>query len=122
MRLARWVFAAAGVYGLAVLTPFLFLERRIAAPAREFAHPEYFYGFLLIGIAWQVLFLLIAREPGRLRPAMIVAALIEKLPFGLVVPVLWLQGRVQAPVVAFSAIDLIWGVLFIAAYLRTPKT
>jgi hypothetical protein len=112
---------AAGAYGLVVLTPFLFLERQIAAPARGLDHPEYFYGFLLIGIAWQLLFLLIAREPVRLRPAMIVAALVEKLPFAIIVPALWLQGRVQAPVVAFSSLDLIWGALFTVAWLRTPK-
>ena len=121
MRFARWVFAAAGVYGLIVLAPFLFLERTVAAPAPELAHPEYFYGFLFVGLAWQVLFLLIARDPGRLRPAMMVAVL-EKLPFGVAVPVLWMQGRVQAPVVAFSSLDLVWGMLFAIAWLRTPKT
>jgi hypothetical protein len=120
MRLARWVFAAAGIYGLIVLAPFLFLERQVAAPARQLAHPEYFYGLLLVGVACQVLFLLIARDPVRLRPAMI-AAVLEKLPFGVVIPVLWMQGRVQAPVVAFSSLDLVWGLLFMAAYLRTPK-
>ena len=55
MRLARWVFTAAGIYGLVCLTPFLFLERQIAAPAAQMPHPEYFYGYILVAIACQVL-------------------------------------------------------------------
>jgi len=117
---ARWVFTASGIYGLVMLTPFLFLERRIAAPAAELTHPEYFYGFVFVAIACQVLFLLIGRDPARLRPAMI-AAVIEKIPFGLAAPWLWLQGRVAAPVAGFAVIDLVWAALFIAAWLKTAK-
>ena len=120
MRFARWVFTAAGLYGLVVLTPFLFVEAQVAAPARQLAHPEYFYGFLLVALAFQLLFLMIGRDPVRYRPLMIVSV-IEKLPFGLVVPALWLQGRVVAPVVVFSSIDLVWGLLFAVAYARTPR-
>jgi hypothetical protein len=121
MRFARWVFTASGIYGLVLLTPFLFIEHRIAAPAARLDHPEYFYGFLLVAIAFQVAFLIIGRDPVRLRPVMI-AAVIEKLPFGVAVPLLWMQGRVAAPPVIFSSIDIVWGVLFIVAWLRTPKT
>jgi hypothetical protein len=117
---ARWIFAAAGVYGLVLLIPFLFLEHRLAAPAAELAHPEYFYGFALVAIACQVLFLLIGRDPVRLRAAMI-PAVIEKWPFAVMVFVLWSQGRVQLPVVGFACVDLIWGALFAIAWLRTPK-
>jgi len=120
MRFARWVFAAAGIYGLVLLTPFLFLERQIAAPAAQLGHPEYFYGFVLVAIACQLLFLLIARDPVRLRPVMVVCML-EKFPFAVAVPLLWMQGRVQTPVVILSSVDFAWGVLFVAAYLRTPK-
>jgi len=117
---ARWVFAAAGVYGLVLLIPFLFLEHRLAAPAAQLTHPEYFYGFALVAIACQVLFLLIARDPVRLRPAMI-AAMLEKLPFGLLMVLLWQEGRVQPPTALLTTIDLVWGALFVAAWLRTPK-
>jgi hypothetical protein len=120
MRFARWVFNAAGIYGLICLTPFLFLESRIAAPAAQLPHAEYFYGFVLVAIAFQVLFLLIGRDPMRLRPAMI-AGVIEKLPFGVTVPLLWMQGRVAAPLLIFSGIDVVWGVLFLIAWFRTPK-
>jgi hypothetical protein len=102
------------------MTPFLFLERQIAAPAAQLSHPEYFYGFVLLAIACQVMFLIVARDPVRLRPAMIFCVL-EKFPFALTVPVLVMQGRVQAPVAGFAGMDFLWGLLFVIAYLRTPK-
>lgn len=120
MRFAKWVFTAAGVYGLVLLTPFLFLEHQVAAPAAQLAHPEYFYGFALVAIACQVLFLIIARDPGRYRTAMIVGML-EKLPFGVVMPILWLQGRVPTPPTALACVDIVWGLLFVAAWMKTPK-
>jgi hypothetical protein len=120
MRFAKWVFTAAGIYGLICLTPFLFLEGRIAAPAAQLAHAEYFYGFVWVAIACQVLFLLIGRDPVRLRAAMI-PSVIEKWPFAVMVFVLWGQGRVQLPVVGFACVDILWGALFAIAWLRTPK-
>ena len=89
-------------------------------PAAQLAHPEYFYGFALVAIACQVLFLLIGRDPVRLRPAMI-AGVIEKLPFGFTVALLWMQGRAAAPLLIFSSIDIVWGALFAIAWLRIPK-
>jgi hypothetical protein len=121
MRFARWVFAGAGIYGLIAVTPFLFLESKIAAPAAQLSHPEYFYGFTLVAIAFQVVFLLIARDPVRLRPIML-AGVVEKLPFGVTVPLLWLQGRVAAPLLIFAGIDIALGALFAIAWFRTPKT
>jgi hypothetical protein len=120
MRFAKWVFTAAGVYGLICLTPFLFLESRIAAPASQLPHAEYFYGFAWVAIAFQVVFLLIGRDPVRLRAAML-PAIIEKWPFGVTVLVLWTQHRVAAPVVGFASVDLVWGALFTIAWFRTPK-
>ena len=66
------------------------------------------------------LFLLIGRDPVRLRPAMIVGV-IEKLPFGFTVALLWMQGRAAAPLLIFSSIDIVWGALSAIAWLRTPK-
>ncbi len=120
MRFAKRVFTAAGVYGLVVLTPMLFVEHQVAAPAARLDHPEYFYGFLLIAIAAQVLFLLIGRDPVGLRPAMIFAVL-EKVPFGATALVLAQQGRAGGALVVFSGIDIALGVLFAIAWFRTPS-
>ena len=46
MKLARWIFGIAGVYGILVIAPLYFMEARIGhddPPA--ITHPEYFYGF-----------------------------------------------------------------------------
>ncbi len=119
MTLARRIFLGAGIYGLVLLLPQYFMEERLG---RDFpppvTHPEYYYGFLGVALAWQVLFLAIARDPVRLRPAMPVAAL-EKFAFGLAVLVLHFQGRVPALAVFFAAIDLLLGSLFLVAYGRT---
>ena len=118
-RFARRVFGLSGVYGLVVLLPQFFFEeilnRRNPPPI---THPEYFYGFLGVAVAWQVAFLLIARDPVRLRPVILAGAL-EKFSFGLAAATLYGLGRINAPTLGFAAIDAMLGVLFIISYLRT---
>ena len=119
MNFARRVFRYAGIYGLIVLAPQVFLEHRIGLdepPA--ITHPEFFYGFLGVGLAWQVAFVIMAQSPDQYRPLMI-AAMIEKFSFGLTVPVLYAFGRASRTVLAFSVIDLALGVLFVEAFRRT---
>ena len=114
------MFAAAGVYGLIVLAPQLFLEGAVGRydpPA--VTHPEYFYGFVGVALAWQVAFLVIARDPQRLRPLMPVAAL-EKFVWAAATAVLFLGGRVSGAVFGFGMLDLCLGVLFLVCYRRTP--
>src|SRR5215211_2629811 len=78
MRFARIVFLIAGIYGLIVLVPQFFLERRIGEDTPPpITHPEFFYGFICVAIAWQVLFLILSRDPVRYRPMMI-PAMLEK--------------------------------------------
>jgi hypothetical protein len=121
MVFARRVYLIAGIYGLLVLLPLYFMEARIGRdqpPA--ITHPEYFYGFLGVAVAWQAAFLVIARDPVRFRPLMLPAVL-EKAGFGLPAIALWLGGRLAASMLAAGLIDLTLGVLFTVAYLRTPQ-
>jgi hypothetical protein len=120
MRFAKWVFLAAGVYGLIVLTPLYFLEGTVSATQGPVTHPEYYYGFVGCALAFQLLFLIISRDPMRLRPAML-AAVVEKATFPAAVWPLFLQHRAPAAVTAFASIDLFWGVLFVVSYLGTAK-
>jgi hypothetical protein len=121
MRFARWVFLAAGVYGFIVLTPLYALEGAVSATQGPVTHPEYYYGFVGCALAFQLLFLVIARDPARLRPAML-AGIVEKAGFPAAVWPLFLQHRAPAAVTAFASIDLIWGVLFVISYVRTAGT
>jgi len=121
MRFARRVFLVAGIYGLIVMAPQYFLEQRVS---RDYppavTHPEFYYGFVGVTLAWQVLFRVIARDPLRLRPAMPVAVL-EKAAFAVAVPILFALGRVHASLLPFAAIDALLGVLFAKAYVKTGK-
>jgi hypothetical protein len=81
VRFARVVFLIAGIWGLLVLTPLYFAFDIIGQkdpPA--ITHPSFYFGFVIVAIAWQIAFLFIARDPVRLRPLM-VPAMIEKFGY-----------------------------------------
>ena len=119
VRFARRVFLLAGIYGLVVLLPQYFLEEVISARSTApISHPENFYGFIGVALAWQVAFLVIAGDVLRLRPLMI-PAFLEKLAFGGAVVVLFAFGRIDAAVLGFGVLDLLIGGFFVAAWVRT---
>lgn len=120
MKVAKWIFNIAGVWGVIVLTPMFLLEQRISSeqpPA--ITHPEYFYGFLCMALTFQFLFFAIASNPPRFRPVMPVAML-EKFSFPAACLLLQSKGRVPQAVVNMSLVDLLLGVLFVVAWLKTP--
>jgi hypothetical protein len=121
MRFARVVFLIAGIYGLIVLAPQYFLEEK---SGRDFPpamnHPEYYYGFIGVALAWQVLFLILSRDPVRYR-AMMIPSILEKAGFGIAVSLLFLQHRVSPVMLGAAIIDLILGLLFTVAYLKTAR-
>jgi hypothetical protein len=121
MKVARWIFAAAGIYGILVIAPLYFMEARIGRDdPPPITHPEYFYGFVGITLAWQVVFLIIARQPARYRPVML-ASVLEKLAWGVAAIVLFQQQRVSATTLGFGGMDLLLGSLFVVAFLVTPR-
>ncbi len=118
---ARRVFRWAGLYGIAVLAPQYFMEGRFA---REFppplTHPEHFYGFIGVALAWQFAFLVIARDAVRFRPLMVPAAL-EKFLFAASTFVLFVGGRVNGLTSGAAAVDLLLGTLFVVSYVRLAE-
>lgn len=117
---ARRVYGIAAIYGLIVLAPQYFMERRIAVSSPPaITHPEYFYGFAGVALAWQLAFLVIARDPQRFR-ALMPVTWIEKLSFGLPAIVLFMQGRLSENMLGAGILDLALGALFVMAYFRTP--
>ena len=117
MRFARWVFAAAGVYGFISLPPLYFIERLVTPPL---SHPEYYYGFIGVAVAWQIVFLTFAKNPVRYRPLML-PAIVEKAAFGIPACILYRLGRLSVSLFAAGIVDLVLGLLFIAAYCLTPS-
>jgi hypothetical protein len=118
---ARRVFFWAGVYGLLILAPHYFMESKVGRddpPA--ITHAEYFYGFIGVALAWQVAFLIIARDPVRFRPLMI-PGIIEKVSFGVAALALLAQGRLPQMMIAGAAVDLLLAGLFAVAYWKTPQ-
>lgn len=110
------VFFGAGIYGVVTLLPQYFLEAKLG---RDFPpplnHPEHFYGFIGVALAWQFVFLLIARDVRRYRLLML-PAIVEKLSFGAAAAILYSQGRVATLVAAAGTIDLILAVFFWLAF------
>lgn len=121
MVFARRVFLGAAIYGLIVLLPQYLMEGKIGRDSPPpITHAEYFYGFIGIAIAWQLVFLLISRDPVRFRPIMPIAIL-EKLAFGVPAVLLYATGRLSAQMLGAGVIDLILGTLFLLAWLRTTE-
>jgi hypothetical protein len=119
MKFARYVFLIAGIYGALVIAPQYFMEAKTGIdfpPA--ITHPEYYYGFIGVTLAWQVLFLILSKDPVRYR-LMMIPSVLEKFSFGIAVVALYLQHRGSSFLLGFAIIDLIFGALFIAAYMKT---
>ena len=117
-RFSRIVFLVAGIYGLVVLAPGFFSEKTLGEkmpPA--ITHPEFYYGFFGVAVAWQVAFLIISRDPQRFRP-IIPAAILEKLTYCVACAVLLVLGRVPLIMAMAGAGDFILGTLFTISYLR----
>ena len=120
MKFAKYIFYIAGIYGLIALVPQYFLEEKNSLdypPA--ITHAEYYYGFIGVALAFQIAFLIIARNPSKYK-AMMIPSIIEKFSFAFAVIVLYLHNRVAPMMLGASLIDLILGILFVLAFVKTP--
>lgn len=121
MRFARWIFLLAGVYGLVALAPMYFGEAQVGVDSPPpVTHPEFYYGFVGVALAFQIVFLIIASNPIRYRTLML-AAVVEKLSFAIAVGILVYLGRTSGQIVIGAAIDAVLGVLFSVAWFITPR-
>jgi hypothetical protein len=119
MRFAKIVFVGAGVWGIVVLAPFY---RLVDVTGRHYGtpveYPQFFYGFISVALAWQVAFLVIGSNPARFRPLMI-PSMLEKFGWVATLAVLSGQGRITAIDVQPLWPDLVLGLLFVAAFVKT---
>jgi hypothetical protein len=119
LKFAKVVFAVAGIWGIVVTLPLYFLYDfigRRSPPAIN--HPEFYYGFAGVTLTWQVVFLLIARNPARYR-AVIIPSILEKFSYVIANLVLFANQRMSASQALPSTTDLMLALLFIAAFLKT---
>jgi hypothetical protein len=121
MKFAKIVFLIAGIWGVLILTPLYFMFNVIGRQdPPPITHPAFYYGFVGTGLAWQIAFLAIARAPRQLR-AIMIPAVIEKFTYGIALVALYLQDRLHSSDLTFGIVDLIFGVLFIAAFFKTRE-
>jgi len=121
MKFGKIAFRVAAIWGVLIITPLYFMFDLIGRkdpPA--ITHPAFFYGFVGLALAWQIAFFVIGGDPVRYRPLMI-PSIFEKFSYGTAVVVLVLQNRMKPSDLVFAATDVLLGVLFIVAYLKTPR-
>lgn|SRR5512143_4249470 len=119
MKFAKFVFLIGGIYGLLVTVPQYFMEKLVAADyPPPVTHPEYYYLFIGVTAAFQIIFLVISRDPARYRPLMIVSVL-EKSAMLVTFLILAPAGRFPQHWMIPFVIDLTLGILFLAAYFKT---
>ena len=121
VRFVRRLFWTAGIFGTAAIAASIFSADQLAKASTPISHPEFFYGFNGIALAWQFMFLLIGSDPGRYRWAMLPAAL-EKFAFALPCAYYLVQGQLAHILVPFAAIDAILGVSFLIAHRSLRKS
>lgn len=119
MKFAKIVFTLAGIWGIVVVTPLFFLVDVTGRPyPPPTSYPQFFYGFFVVAIAWQLAFLMIGSNPARFRPLMI-PSMVEKFGFVVTVAILHHQGRINSTDASVAIPDLLLGILFVAAFAKT---
>ncbi len=119
MKFARIVFAIAGVYGVLVLAPLYFFYDRIGRQnPPPITHPQFYYGFAGVALAFQFVFFLIATDPARFRP-MIAPSIVEKITYAAACATLHSQGRISFSDAAWGLPDTLFCLLFVVAWFTT---
>jgi hypothetical protein len=121
MKWVKFLFYISATYGVLALTPLYFQEARIARQSLPaLAYPEFFYGFLGVALAWQLVFFLVGVDPVRYRHIML-AGVVEKIGFGLPAMLLYQAGRIKTDMFIAGSIDLLLAVLFTLAWVKVGK-
>lgn len=121
MKFAKILFYIAAIWGILVITPLFFIFDKIGVQdPPPITHPLFFYGFAGVTLAWQFVFLVIARNPARYRSLMLVSIL-EKLGYFLPALILYSQHRIHPADLFLSSGDALLAILFLIAYLNTPS-
>lgn len=124
MLFAKRVFQAAAIWGIGLIG---LVYAGYLAGFEQFDvytnHTEYVHGFMLVTLAWQIAFLIIATNPVRYRLLML-AAMLEKFPFTLVTLILYATapaGEANPGILVAGLVDGLFGVLFAVSYVLTER-
>ena len=115
MKLAKWIFLIAGIFGLISTIPLVFIEKTMSVQ-----RPEFYYGFVFLDICLQIVYIIISISPIRFRPIMI-PAFLAKASGMVTLTWLYLIDRVSSQWIAVGVIDGVFAILFIIGYFSTPK-
>lgn len=118
MKFTRIVYGSAAAYGFISLLPLYFLLEKVGREAPPpITHPEFYYGFVGVTFLWQLVFVIIAKNPVEYR-SLIPITILEKFVYTVPVVLLYFAGRVHVSIMQSSLVDPVFGILFIAAYFR----
>ena len=121
MRFGKAVFWVAAIWGVLVITPLYFIFDAIGrTDPPPISHPGFYYGFVGAGLAWQLAFFVIARDPVRHRPLML-PSMFEKFSYAIAMFVLVAQARAHSADLVFAGVDGLLGILFLIAYWKTGR-
>jgi hypothetical protein len=121
MKLAKWIFLIAGIFGLLATIPLAFSGKVIEQMMPgSLSHPEFFYGFVLLDMCWQVLYLFLSTDPVRYRPMMI-PSLLAKASGTVALTWLYVLGRVSGLWITVAIVDGVFAVLFLIAFWATGR-
>ncbi len=122
LRFSRVWFSIAGWWGILSLTPLFFCYNLVGSKnPPPITHPEYYFGFLSVALAWQIAFLIIARDPVRYR-MMMLPATIEKFGYALTCFALAARHMAAGTTAVFGGLDLLLGIGFFVAWRATKST
>ena len=121
MRFAALTFRIAAIVGLLTILPMYFLYGAIGrADPPALNHPQFYFGFVGVTLAWQVLFWVLSTDPVRYRPMMIPAVL-EKAGFLVAVLVLLSLKMMNAQQAIVTLPDAVMLAFFVAAFFKTSR-
>lgn len=120
MVFAKRVFTWAAIFGFAMVAPLFAAEALVARIQHHpVADPHWYYGFAGVALGFQVIYLMIGRDPVRYRSLMPVCGL-TKFGFGVIVWTLVGLGRTEPLFGVIATPDMLWAAAFLMAYRATP--
>jgi len=119
MKFSKYVFGTAAAWGFLVTLPLFFNEQKMGIDyPPPINHAEYYYSFAGVTLVWQMLFVFIALNPSKYRPIMLFCVL-EKMSLLPAFAILFPQGRFPILWIPLIVIDLVFGILFFIAFVKS---